>query len=195
MNNKITTPYLQKLIKEEISRINVSSKLLKETLYLKDFGPDGNVDKQPVFSGVSGADIAGTGIKKGDFLVVRAIMRGGKPMGRYRKYDTEEALAYKTENKMPSIPGINSIGVQQASMMKPGSWWYSEPDDAFTRSVSSVSGEGFLLTAKQMAEIGISMNPEVLQSVEAAEMEQMQESKVTTSYLKKLIQEEINKMK
>ena len=194
MSNKITTTYLEKLIKEEMGKINTSNELLIETLALKDFGPDGDAEKQPVFSGVAGADIPGTSIKTGDYLVVRAMMRGSEPMGRYRKYDKEEALAYKSKNPLPQTLGINA-SEGYAEMMKPGSWWYSKPDEGFHRSVSSYSGEGFTLTVEEMAKLGISMYPEVLQSVEAAEAEQMQEGKLTASYLEKLVKEEISKMK
>jgi len=199
----ITTSYLKKLIKEEMENINPKS-LINEVLKLKDFKGDGDYRKQPVVTGVSAATIPGTGIKEGDLVTVRAIKRGDKPMGRYRLYNKESALAYKTREPYPVVTGIDSINRSEASMQKPGSWYYAVPGREFQMNVQSVSGEGYLLNIDQMLQIGMKLGQDVMDMAKPAAMEpameepamkMMQESKVTTSYLKKLIKEEINKIK
>ena len=121
-------------------------------------------------------------------------------MGRYRLYDREKALSYKTREPYPVAIGINSINRSEASMQEPGSWYYAVPGREFDMNVSSVSGESYLLDVNQMLQIGLKLGQDVIDTASAPdEMESedmgqpMQESAITVSYLKKLIKEEITK--
>ena len=150
-NNKRINP---RYFLDEIA--NRREGLLHEVLRPDNFGEDGNFSAQTHLSGIAASDVPGKEIKKGDFLVVSAIMRGGIPMGRYTVYNQQQALEYKTREPMPSVLGIKSYSSgRSANFVKPGKWWYSRPDSKFDQEVSNHGGEGYRISLEEMEMIGI----------------------------------------
>ena len=127
---------------------------LHEVLRPEHFGEDGNYSDQAKRTGISAADVPGKQIKAGDYITVAAIMRGGKPMGRYRVYDQEAAQEWEASGRMPF-----AIGLDQP----PGSFFTTTPPQEFEKAVRSHGGEGYLLTLDEMESMGIKIKPEVHQ--------------------------------
>ena len=137
---------------------------LCEVLSPDSFGEDGDHSSQTKLTGIAATDVPGKEIRKGDYLMVSAVMRGGTPMGRYRVYDQEMARDWVAQNKLPHVVGLQAGG--SGGSESPGSWFYSEPPKEFSDAVRSHSGEGYLLTLDEMESIGIKVDPEAHQMSE-----------------------------
>ena len=113
MKKKITTSHLRRLVKEEINMSRRTQRrqttLLNEKMSLKDFKPDGSQDVMVM--GVAGATIPNSNVKEGDIIKVDMVIYGGKPMGRYRKFDLESIRDFRKQNPMrgKSAPIMNEM--------------------------------------------------------------------------------------
>ena len=141
--------------------------LLNEKLELEDFKPDGSQTVRVM--GVSAATIPNSNVKEGDIIKVDMVLYGGKPRGRYRKFDLESIRDFRRQNPMRGIPGV--LPGPEAELRPPGTFQYVGKTMQFGSEIESIGGESFLLTPEELEQVGIKVDPELLSG------EPMQENK------------------
>ena len=150
---KLTTKTLKRLIKEELSKI-LNENVLVERLGAEDF------EKGIAFTGIAGGDVRERRIDKGQYLQVTPVMKDGKYMATYRRFNNDDVLNYaRKTGGMPSIPGVKD---EKKGEFYPAGQFFAmaAKDKKFMQNVRSIDMSEMygLLTLEDMIKIGVPMD-------------------------------------